>query len=46
MPAPRSVPEEWIAGDIILETRGFTKEFLGFTAVSGVDLKIRRGAIA
>ncbi|WP_372424121.1 ABC transporter ATP-binding protein [Salinarimonas chemoclinalis] len=30
---------------IILETRGLTKEFKGFAAVSGVDLKVRRGAI-
>ena len=32
-------------GDIILETRGLTKEFAGFTAVGGVDLKVRRGSI-
>jgi branched-chain amino acid transport system ATP-binding protein len=31
--------------DSILETRGLTKEFRGFTAVHGVDLKIRRGSI-
>ena len=31
--------------DTILETRGLTKEFRGFMAVSGVDLKVRRGAI-
>jgi branched-chain amino acid transport system ATP-binding protein len=31
--------------DLILETRGLTKEFRGFTAVNGVDLKIRRGRI-
>jgi len=31
--------------DIILRTRGLTKEFLGFKAVSGVDLQIRRGSI-
>jgi branched-chain amino acid transport system ATP-binding protein len=31
--------------DLILETRGLTKEFRGFTAVNGVDLKIRRGTI-
>jgi branched-chain amino acid transport system ATP-binding protein len=30
---------------LILETRGLTKEFRGFTAVHGVDLKIRRGTI-
>jgi branched-chain amino acid transport system ATP-binding protein len=31
--------------DVILETRGLTKEFRGFTAVQGVDLSIRRGTI-
>lgn len=31
--------------DLILETRGLTKEFRGFSAVQGVDLKIRRGTI-
>ena len=31
--------------DVILETRGLTKEFRGFTAVQTVDLKIRRGTI-
>jgi len=31
--------------DVILETRGLTKEFRGFTAVQGVDLKVRRGTI-
>ena len=31
--------------DLILETRGLTKEFRGFTAVHDVDLKIRRGAV-
>ena len=32
-------------GDVILETAGLTKEFAGFTAVRGVDLKIKRGTI-
>jgi len=32
-------------GDYILETRGLTKEFKGFIAVNGVNLKIRRGSI-
>jgi branched-chain amino acid transport system ATP-binding protein len=32
-------------GDFILETEGLTKEFAGFTAVRGVDLKVRRGTI-
>jgi branched-chain amino acid transport system ATP-binding protein len=31
--------------DIILETRGLTKEFRGFFAVKEVDLRIRRGTI-
>jgi len=31
--------------DIILETRGLTKEFKGFVAVDGVNLQVRRGAI-
>jgi branched-chain amino acid transport system ATP-binding protein len=31
--------------DIILETRGLTKEFKGFVAVSDVGLKVRRGTI-
>jgi branched-chain amino acid transport system ATP-binding protein len=35
------VPE----ADLILETRELTKEFRGFTAVQGVDLKVRRGTI-
>lgn len=34
-----------MADDTILETRGLAKEFRGFMAVSGVDLKVRRGAI-
>ncbi len=32
-------------GDLILQTEGLTKEFLGFTAVRSVDLKVRRGTI-
>ncbi len=31
--------------DVILEARKLTKEFHGFVAVNGVDLRIRRGAI-
>ena len=31
--------------DLILETRGLTKEFRGVTAVHAVDLQIRRGTI-
>jgi branched-chain amino acid transport system ATP-binding protein len=34
-----------VADDIILQTRGLTKEFKGFVAVNGVDLAVRRGAI-
>ena len=32
-------------GDLVLETRGLCKDFRGFVAVSGVDLKVRRGTI-
>src|SRR6188768_130203 len=31
--------------ETILETRGLTKEFKGFVAVSNVNLKVRRGSI-
>jgi branched-chain amino acid transport system ATP-binding protein len=31
--------------EVILETRGLTKEFQGFVAVSGVDLQVRQGTI-
>ena len=31
--------------DIIIETRGLTKEFSGFVAVSDVDLRVHRGQI-
>ena len=34
-----------MAEDIILETRGLTKEFKGFVAVKDVSLKVRRGSI-
>ncbi|POR53168.1 ABC transporter ATP-binding protein [Bosea psychrotolerans] len=34
-----------MADDIILSTAGLTKDFGGFKAVSGVDLKVRRGHI-
>ncbi len=34
-----------MADEIILETRGLTKEFKGFIAVNGVDLSVRRGSI-
>jgi branched-chain amino acid transport system ATP-binding protein len=32
-------------GDVILETRALTKDFKGFVAVNGVDLRVRRGSI-
>jgi len=31
--------------DTILEARGLTRDFLGFVAVNGVDLKVREGTI-
>jgi branched-chain amino acid transport system ATP-binding protein len=34
-----------MTADIILETRGLTKEFRGFFAVDRVDLRVKRGAI-
>ncbi|HWV54278.1 ABC transporter ATP-binding protein [Pseudorhodoplanes sp.] len=34
-----------MSGEIILETRDLTKEFAGFVAVSGVNLKVERGTI-
>ena len=34
-----------MASDIILETKDLTKEFRGFVAVNGVDLRVRRGTI-
>ena len=34
-----------MSADIILETEGLTKEFAGFAAVGGVDLRVVRGSI-
>ena len=34
-----------MSAETILETQGLTKEFKGFVAVNGVDLKVRRGDI-
>src|SRR4026208_1218007 len=34
-----------MADDVILETRGLTKEFKGFVAVRDVSLKVRQGSI-
>ncbi|GJH15881.1 ABC transporter ATP-binding protein [Caballeronia novacaledonica] len=31
--------------DMILETKGLTRQFNGFTAVKGIDLRVRRGTI-
>ena len=43
MRAPQPAPPG--AADSIIEARGLTKEFRGFTAVSDVDLTVRRGSI-
>jgi branched-chain amino acid transport system ATP-binding protein len=34
-----------MSDEVILETRGLTKEFRGFVAVNGVDLRVRQGSI-
>ena len=34
-----------VTNDLILETQGLSKEFLGFAAVQNVNLKIRRGSV-
>ena len=34
-----------VSSDVILETQGLRKEFLGFAAVQDVSLKIRRGSV-
>jgi branched-chain amino acid transport system ATP-binding protein len=34
-----------MSNDVILETRGLTKEFKGFVAVDNVNLRVRRGTI-
>jgi branched-chain amino acid transport system ATP-binding protein len=34
-----------LESDAILETEGLTKEFLGFVAVGGVSLRVKRGSI-
>ena len=44
MPVPEN-NERMNASDIILETRGLTKEFKGFVAVADVNLQVRRGTI-
>jgi branched-chain amino acid transport system ATP-binding protein len=42
---PKTVAGDMIQNEIILETRGLTKEFRGFTAVNDVNLSVRRGTI-
>ncbi len=34
-----------MANDAMIETRGLTKTFKGFTAVNNVSLRVRRGAV-
>src|SRR5689334_24688281 len=34
-----------MSGEFILETEDLTKEFAGFVAVNGVNLRVRRGTI-
>jgi branched-chain amino acid transport system ATP-binding protein len=43
--APATARPHAAAGETILSTTGLTKEFKGFTAVSDVDLSVRRGTI-
>jgi ABC-type uncharacterized transport system ATPase subunit len=38
--APKAMSKKFL-----IETRGLTKEFNGFVAASGVDLRVRRGQI-
>jgi branched-chain amino acid transport system ATP-binding protein len=42
-PASSAAPAD--DADIVLEARGLVKEFKGFVAVDGVDLRVRRGTI-
>jgi branched-chain amino acid transport system ATP-binding protein len=39
------VPDPGLESNTILETTGLTKEFRGFVAVDGVDLRVRTGTI-
>jgi branched-chain amino acid transport system ATP-binding protein len=41
----QNVKQSGVEDDIILETRGLTKQFKGFTAVNNVDLRVKRGTI-
>jgi branched-chain amino acid transport system ATP-binding protein len=36
---------DWPSEDTVIEARGLTKEFRGFTAVDALDLRVRRGTI-
>src|SRR5712691_4199205 len=42
---PKRGLDQRMADDVILETEGLTKEFRGFVAVNGVDLRVTRGTI-
>jgi branched-chain amino acid transport system ATP-binding protein len=44
-PKARTREERDLPDEVILETRGLTKEFKGFVAVNNVDLKVRHGHI-
>ena len=39
--APESSLTAPMSADVILETRGLVKEFKGFVAVDGVDLRVQ-----
>jgi branched-chain amino acid transport system ATP-binding protein len=45
IPGSAALSVACMADDIILETRGLTREFKGFVAVDGVDLQVKRGTI-
>lgn len=45
LPGPVSPAAPIAAGAVLLEARALTKDFKGFTAVSGVDLAVRAGTI-
>src|SRR2546426_818418 len=42
---PATGPAPGAVSDVILQTEGLTKEFLGFVAVKGVSLHVRRGTL-
>jgi ABC-2 type transport system ATP-binding protein len=43
--APVAAPAEPAGGDLVLETRGLTKQFGKITAVDSLDLTVRRGEV-